>query len=154
MGNTEVKQSSDKRKIKSVPTNIDGIAFKSKLEAYCYLQLKENKIKAKYEGRTFIVLPAFKYRREKVQKITYTPDFVGKDFIIECKGWKNESFPLRWKMFRYMLLTKKMDYDVYLPRSPKDVDKVIGQILQKKNVSTRGFKKQIQRYKQLITGLV
>ena len=154
MGATDVKNPSDKRKIKAIPTNIDGIAFKSKLEAYCYLQLKENKIKAKYEGKTFVVFPAFSYRGDKIQQITYTPDFVGKDFIIECKGWKNESFPLRWKMFRYMLLEKKMDYDVYLPRSPKDVDKVIGKILNKKNVSTRGIKKQIQRYKQLIAGLV
>jgi hypothetical protein len=156
MGNKKKKSDTqNKSKIRAVPTEVDGIAFKSKLEAYCYIQLKENNLKAKYEGRTFIVLKSFKYRGDKVQKISYTPDFVGKDFIIECKGWANESFPLRWKLFKYMLYTKKLDYDVYLPHTPVEVDKVISKIkLKQENVSTRGIKKQVQRYKQLLTNLV
>ena len=37
---------------------------------------------------------------KKVLGIKYTPDFEGKDFIIECKGRPNDTFPLRWKMFK------------------------------------------------------
>ena len=35
---------------------------------------------------------------KKILNIKYTPDFIGKDFIIETKGRANESFPLRWKL--------------------------------------------------------
>ena len=37
---------------------------------------------------------------KKYLTIKYTPDFIGKDFIIETKGRANESFPLRWKLFK------------------------------------------------------
>jgi hypothetical protein len=37
---------------------------------------------------------------KKILNIKYTPDFIGKGFIIETKGRANESFPLRWKMFK------------------------------------------------------
>lgn len=69
----------------------DGITFKSKLEMYCYKKLKEHKINATYEGKTFVLIDAFEYNSEKVRKMTYTPDFVSDDFIIECKGHANES---------------------------------------------------------------
>ena len=43
----------------------------------------------------------FKNRGEKkILNIKYTPDFVSTSFIIECKGRANESFPIRWKMFK------------------------------------------------------
>ena len=38
--------------------------------------------------------------QKKILNIKYTPDFVSDSFIIECKGRANESFPLRWKMFK------------------------------------------------------
>ena len=38
---------------------------------------------------------------KKILGIKYTPDFTGKDYIIECKGRANESFPLRWKLFKH-----------------------------------------------------
>ena len=38
--------------------------------------------------------------QKKIQSIKYTPDFVSSSFIIECKGRANESFPMRWKMFK------------------------------------------------------
>lgn len=40
-----------------------------------------------------------------VRQIAYTTDFMAVDrsWIIETKGYSNESFPLRWKMFKYLL---------------------------------------------------
>ena len=97
---------------------VDGIKFASGLEAYMYKALKAAKIKADYEKRTFEIFEGFDFTNEsyerqangkgsmvnrgnkKVLSIKYTPDFEGKDFIIECKGRPNETFPLRWKMFK------------------------------------------------------
>ena len=40
---------------------------------------------------------------KKYLPIKYTPDFIGEDFIIETKGRANESFPIRWKLFKRLL---------------------------------------------------
>ena len=57
--------------------------------------------------------------------MTYLPDFVGKDFIIECKGFGNDAFPLRWKIFKYVLFQQKSNYKLYLVRNKQEVDQVI-----------------------------
>lgn len=88
------KQSSNRQGTKY---KIDGIQFKSKLEAYCHTKLKEAGITAKYESKTFELLPEieFKYNdktSKRILPLTYTPDFVGSDFIIECKGYADTRF--------------------------------------------------------------
>lgn len=57
--------------------------------------------------------------------MTYLPDFVGKDFIIECKGLMGDSFPLRWKIFKYTLMKQNSNYKLYLVRNQKQVDELI-----------------------------
>ena len=97
--------------------SFDGITFASGLEKYMYQALKKNKIRAVYEGETFVLQEGFMFDNEsyerqsngkgdmvnrgnkKILNIKYTPDFVSDSFIIECKGSANESFPIRWKMF-------------------------------------------------------
>lgn len=49
------------------------------------------------------LLPAFTFNNKKYRPMTYLPDFVGKDFIIECKGFPNEAWPLREKLFNFYL---------------------------------------------------
>jgi hypothetical protein len=110
---------------------VDGIPFKSKLELYCYKQLKEHNIHAIYEGTVFTIIPSFIYDGEKIREMQYTPDFVGENFIIECKGHANESFPLRWKMFKYYLWRNGINISLYMPRNKKQIDETIECILKK-----------------------
>lgn len=113
-------------KVKNATPNIyDGIKFRSKLETYAYKKLKEAKIKANYEPTHFELIPKFEYQGEKVRAMTYLPDFVGKDFIIECKGLMGDSFPLRWKIFKYTLMKQNSNYKLYLVRNQKQVDELI-----------------------------
>ena len=109
----------------------DGISFASGLERYMYLALKKAKIKAEYEGETFVVQEGFEFTQEAYEKqangkgeyknrgnkkilpVKYTPDFIGKDFIIECKGRANESFPMRWKMFKKYVKDNMPDVTLY-----------------------------------------
>ena len=126
----------------------DGIKFASGLEKYMYKALKDAKIKAEYEGMTFELIPSFHFDVEAFERcangkgeyknrgnknilnIKYTPDFIGKDFIIECKGRANESFPIRWKLFK-MLVTKEMpNTTLYKPQNQKECDKTIELILE------------------------
>lgn len=128
---TRTKQK--KNKVRNATPNIyDGIKFKSKLETYTYTKLKESKIDAEYESMHFELIPKFEYNGEKVRAMTYLPDFVGKDFIIECKGLMTDSFPLRWKIFKYTLLKEKKDYKLYLVRNQKQVDAMIDELKNKK----------------------
>lgn len=104
----------------------DGIKFRSKLEAYCHKKLKEAHIFAEYEQHRYVLLPSFKFNNKTIRAITYLPDFVGKDFVIECKGYANESFPLREKLFKYYLTNNEPNTNYYLVRTQKQVDELIG----------------------------
>lgn len=110
------------------PNEYNGIKFRSKLETYTYKKLKENNIPAEYESLHFELVPKFEYNGEKVRAMTYLPDFVGKDFIIECKGMMGDSFPLRWKIFKYTLMQSNSNYRLYLVRNQKQVDELVAKL--------------------------
>lgn len=104
---------------------VDGITFKSKLEAYTYKKLKEAKINAEYEQHRYELLPAFTFGGKKYRPMTYLPDFVGDNFVIECKGYPNEAWPLREKLFRYYLCSNNIGVNFYIVHNQKEVDELI-----------------------------
>lgn len=131
--------------VNSKKKTIDGITFASSLEAYTYTKLKQEGIDFEYEGKTYEVLPSFRYQGEYLQStsgkkemtdksnkvvraITYTPDFVGDGWVIETKGFvpSNHSFPLRFKLFLNHVKEEKLN--VYIPKNQTQVDEVIKQI--------------------------
>lgn len=119
-------------KVRNATPNIyDGIKFRSKLETYTYKKLKEAGIDAEYESTHFELIPKFEYDGEKVRAMTYLPDFVGKNFIIECKGLVTDSFPLRWKIFKYYLKQENKDYKLFLVRNQKQVDEMVNELSKK-----------------------
>ena len=132
--------------VNSKKITIDGITFASGLEKYMYQALKDAKIKAQYEGKTFTVSEGFNFPNisiercangrgdyknrgeKKVLPIRYTPDFVGDGFIIECKGRANESFPLRWKLFKKVVSSEHPHVIIYKPQNQKECDDTIKSI--------------------------
>jgi len=125
----------------------DGINFASGLERYMYMALKKAKIKAKYEGETFVLINGFHFENEAYERqsngkgsyqnrgskrilpIKYTPDFIGDDFIIETKGRANESFPIRWKLFKLLVSQQFPAYTLYKPQNQAECDRTIELIL-------------------------
>lgn len=121
----------------------DGIQFASGLEKYMYKALKQANIKAKYEGETFVLINGFHFENKvyerqsnskgifknrgckRILPIKYTPDFIGKDFIIETKGRPNESFPMRWKLFKRLVMQQFPNYKLFKPQNQKECDTVI-----------------------------
>ena len=128
----------------------DGINFSSGLERYCYQQLKKHKLFEGYENEKFTLIENFTFSNEsyerqgnskgefrnrgskKILGISYTPDFCGKDFIIETKGRPNEQFPLRWKLFKRLIASSKDKRTLYKPQNQKEVDQTIQLILNKR----------------------
>ena len=135
--------------VRAKKVTFDGIQFASGLEKYMYKALKNAKIHAIYEGATFEVQEGFMFNvdsyerqgngkgaminrgQKKILNIKYTPDFVSSSFIIECKGRANESFPLRWKMFKKYVNHKMKHVTLYKPQNQKECDEVINLILNK-----------------------
>lgn len=128
------KRTKKEGKVKNAtPTQLDGIKFRSKLEAYTYKKLKEANIYAEYEQYRYMLLPSFIFENKTVRAITYLPDFVGSNFIIECKGFPNEAWPLREKLFKYYLTNNMPNYSFYLVRNQKQVDELIKKLKDEKS---------------------
>jgi len=114
-----------------------------------YQALKKAKIKSEYEGQTYELQEGFMFNvdsyerqgngkgdmvnrgRKKILNIKYTPDFISDSFIIECKGRANESFPIRWKMFKKYVKERIPHVTLYKPQNQKECDKVVELILTK-----------------------
>ena len=136
--------------VRSKKVTFDGITFASGLEKYMYKALKKAKIKYKYEGQTYVLQESFNFKvdsferqgngkgdmvnrgQKKILNIKYTPDFVSDSFIIECKGRANESFPIRWKMFKKFIKNDMPHVTLYKPQNQKECDKVIELIIKNK----------------------
>jgi len=135
--------------VRSKKVICDGITFASGLEKYMYLALKNAKIKAEYEGETFVLIDGFEFEtisyerqsngkgefknrgNKKILPIKYTPDFVNDKFIIECKGRANESFPIRWKLFKKFINRCYPRVTLYKPQNQKECDMVVELITNK-----------------------
>jgi len=129
----------------------NGITFASGLEKFMYKSLKDANIDFVYEGFTFELLPSFVFENDcierqsnskgdyinrgnkKVLNLKYTPDFVGNTFIIETKGRANDSFPLRWKMFKKWMVDNNDNRTLYKPQCQAECLKTIELILKQKN---------------------
>ena len=150
--NMKKRYSKKRGPVTSKKASTDGITFASNLEKYMYLALKKAKIHALYEGETFELVGSFEFPFEcferqsngkgelknrgnkKVLNIKYTPDFIGKNFIIEVKGRANESFPMRWKLFKKYIAEQKLPpFTLYKPQNQSECDKVVELILERLN---------------------
>ena len=136
--------------VRSKKVICDGITFASGLEKYMYKALKKAKIKADYEGQTYTLIDGFEFKtssyerqsngkgdfvdrgNKKILPIKYTPDFISNEFIIECKGRANESFPIRWKLFKKFINRYYPHVTLYKPQNQKEFDQVINLITKNK----------------------
>jgi hypothetical protein len=144
------KRSKKRGPVRAKKVVCDGIQFASGLERYMYLALKKAKIKSIYEGQTYVLQDSFEFTNDcyekqsngkgeyknrgnkKILNVKYTPDFVADTFIIECKGRANESFPMRWKMFKKHVKENLPHVTLYKPQNQKDCDETIQLILKHK----------------------
>ena len=144
------KYSKKRGPVRAKKVSFDGIQFQSGLEVYMYKALKEASIVAEYEPTSYTLLEGFdlegvcfekqangkgEYKNrgnKRILNIKYTPDFVGKGFIIETKGRANESFPLRWKLFKKLITENRLGpLTLYKPQNQKECDKTVSLILER-----------------------
>ena len=125
-----IKLYTDKSELFECNVSLEGASIKdSKLRAILKFDDKnlmvEGKIKSNGKGEMV------NRGQKKIQSIKYTPDFVSDSFIIECKGRANESFPIRWKMFKKYVKASLPSVTLYKPQNQKECDKVVELIINK-----------------------
>lgn len=150
-----VKQAQQARSGKSHV--FEGITFSSGLELYMWKALKVAGIKAEYESEKFSLMSPFILKNEvwerkangkgdmlkktdaNIRGMMYTPDFIIRKpngtihMIIETKGYANESFPLRWKLFKQVVHTSFPDVVLFKPQKQTECDFTVQRILQLQN---------------------
>lgn len=135
-----------KQIVNSKKCSYNNIEFKSKLEMYCYKALEREGIPAEYEGESIQLLEPFtdpapfykshgkspvKEKTNKVQGVIYTPDFVDRlenphyGFYLEVKGRRNDSFPMRIKLFRYWRKRKGINKDYFEVGNEEEIEQAI-----------------------------
>jgi hypothetical protein len=143
------------KKVKNAKIHIfNDIKFKSGLELFCYKALTENNINFIYQPAAVVLQEKFEtefkcyensgkiYRDEDkkiikstkrfdninfVRPITYTPDFSGLlgEWIIETKGYANDSFPIKWKLYKKTLVRRGFDGPLMKPTNQSEVEACI-----------------------------
>lgn len=150
----------NKKIINATPLDFDGISFKSKLEVSIYKKLKEEGLPVAYEPNKYILVNGFKptvpfYTKDKktgglkldnkkLIDITYTPDFVislqNITIIIEAKGFENNVFPVKKKLFRKLLEQEEGKYiffEIFTIRQLKQAIEIINDyVKQDKTIDT------------------
>jgi len=142
-----IKAKANKKVRNAIASVYKGIKFRSKLELFTYQQLEQAGIKSLYEQKKFVLMEGFRFPNRtvephktkgyidttvKIRDITYTPDFVDPNdaWIIEVKGFANDVFPLKWKLFKNHLMENGQDYVLFLPKNRKQVLETIDIIKQ------------------------
>ena len=118
----------------ATPLEYNNIQFKSRLEVMIYKTLLQEGFNVQYEPTKYIIWEGFKpnvsfYNKDKKTRmlkldnkrlidITYTPDFVFeyKDttIVIEAKGFENDTFPIKKKLFRKWLESQNSKGNKYI----------------------------------------
>lgn len=109
---------------------IDGITFRSSLEANCYKLLRDSGLEFEYEPKKELLLSGFKMRNtklycpdkkkklilyeKKILDISYLPDFVVKhgclSFYIDSKGMETPEYKIKKKLFLKKLEETKNNF--------------------------------------------
>ena len=98
-------QKINKKVINATEVTINGVKYRSKLEARCAQILKENNISFEHESLKIEYIPKFEYYGEKYRAAFYTPDFIiDNKYILEIKGFPNEVYRYKKKLVLLKLL--------------------------------------------------
>lgn len=128
------KKKKPNAKIKgATKTEVDGIKFDSRLEAYMYKQLKASRLN--FDLKVDIVLQnKFRYGTEAVRELKINIDFVLPwcDLMIDTKGFQTYDGKIKHKLLKHHLYQQGKVYRIELPKNQKECDALIFELKQKK----------------------
>jgi len=112
---------------------LDGVKFDSKLELFCYQQLKSLGIEFEFQ-RAILLQESFRFKGKWIRPITMIVDFVihhdGQKIYIDTKGFATETSKLKYKMLKFLEKDDSI-VDVIWLHSQKEVKDFINDLLSK-----------------------
>jgi hypothetical protein len=112
---------------------LDGVKFDSKLELFCYQQLKSLGIEFEFQ-RAILLQESFRFKGKWIRPITMIVDFVihhdGQKIYIDTKGFATETSKLKYKMLKFLEKDDSI-VDVIWLHSQKEVKEFINDLLSK-----------------------
>jgi hypothetical protein len=118
----------------NIKSQVDGITFDSKIEAYMYGLLRQTKLAGYLTMQESIELqPAFRCSSgSNIRAIATRIDFVikcrGYVIYIDTKGIVTPEFKMKWKMLRYMNKSHTNRY-YYLPNTQSMCREIVANVL-------------------------
>lgn len=106
------------------PKTYNGVHYRSTLEADTAETLDLLGIPFSYESRKITLLDGFRcsYQKDKVRAVHYTPDFIIKNIIIECKGFETPEWKQKKKyVFKYLMENEPNTHFYQTHDSSKDL---------------------------------
>lgn len=125
----------------------NNITFKSTLETTCFKILSEEGFNPQYEQMKFVLWEGYyptipfytknkktgnlKLDQTKIKDITYTPDitfwYKNTLVIIEVKGFENDVYPYKRKMFRKIMESQKdvIIFEIFSKKTMLEAIKII-----------------------------
>lgn len=118
----------ENKKIKGATvTKVGNITFRSKLEARVAKCLDDHNIKYEYEKTRLLLIPSILYNGKLYRAAHYTPDFICGNYIIEVKGYPNDSWSLKRKIIINHLVNNN-SYKFREVKNIKELEEVIKEI--------------------------
>lgn len=116
----------ENKKIKNAtPTIYKGVQYRSKLEVRFAMMLDAEKIPFAYEEETWVVLDKQTYMGKTIRCVTYTPDFIISNVVVEVKGFRNDVFPLKRKLIIKFINENRPDTLFFEAKTVADMRMVV-----------------------------
>ncbi len=116
----------ENKKIKNAtPTIYKGVQYRSKLEVRFAMMLDAEKIPFAYEEETWVVLDKQTYMGKTIRCVTYTPDFIIGNVVVEIKGFRNDVFPLKRKLIIKFINENRPDTLFFEAKTVADMRMVV-----------------------------
>lgn len=120
------RKAMENKKIRNAtPAVYDGIQYRSKLEARFARMLKENGIGFEYEQEHWELVPKQRWMGKCVRPITYTPDFVIGDVVVEIKGFRDNVYLVKRKLVIKYILEHRPEVTFVEAHTIGDMTKVV-----------------------------
>lgn len=120
---------SNNKKIRGAKSGeFEGIKYRSQLEIRIAKFLKSKNIPFEYESIRLELLPSIKYNGQTLKSVHYTPDFKCGDYLIEAKGYPNDSWSLKKKLIIKTIMDKSLPYKFREVHSIQELNKVLSEM--------------------------
>jgi hypothetical protein len=108
-------------------TVFNGVQYDSKLEAKFASTALMLGLPFTHHHQPYTLMEGFVYEGKKYQPTTYTPDFEGNGWIVEVKGYANDTWPLKKKMFLKHLRDNNIKVDFRVLKDSNEIESFINE---------------------------